>query len=206
MNADDLKAIRDHLWINSGTVRYTVTVRGDIDTILISRERIAERIVELAEEIQRDLAGLGDEAEIVLVPVLTGSIIFVADLIRWLPQKIRIGVITATSYPGKATRTTGRPIMGDLPPGLEGKHVIIVDDVLDSGRTIRLVREEICKRHPQSLRICVLLRKQTPAAAEIRCDYVGFDIPDAFVVGYGLDYDDYYRNLPDIGLLKKEAM
>lgn len=187
-------------------VGYTGCVRSDIDRILISSEQIAARIRELGEAICRDLDGLDDDAEIVLVPILTGSIIFVADLMRCLPHKIRIGVITASSYPGKSTTSKGAQITGSLPMDLEGKHVLIVDDILDSGHTIRSVREEIMKRGPHSVRTCVLLRKQLPSAMETPCEYVGFDIPDAFVVGYGLDYDDYYRNLPDIGTLKKEAM
>jgi len=181
-------------------------VERDIDRILIDRDAISKRIEELALAIRRDLDGLDGEGEIVLVPILTGSIIFVADLMRCLPHKIRIGVVTATSYPGRSTTSQGATLTGELPDDLEGKHVLVVDDILDSGNTIRLVREEIARRRPLSVRVCVLLRKQRPAAMETPCEYVGFDIPDEFVVGYGLDYDDYYRNLPDIGTLKKEAM
>ncbi len=181
-------------------------MRSDIDTILISRDRIAERIHELGQMIASDLDDISEDEEIVLVPILTGSIIFVADLMRCLPQKIRIGVMTASSYPGKSTTSKGVQIAGVLPSDLEGKHVLIVDDILDSGNTIRLVREEIRKRHPRSVRVCVLLRKTITSAMDTPCDYVGFDIPDKFVVGYGLDYDDYYRNLPDIGTLKEAAM
>lgn len=160
----------------------------------------------MAEEIRQDLESLDEPGEVVLVPILTGSIIFIADLMRCLPHKIRIGVIAASSYPGKSTSSQGVSISSELPAGLEGKHVLIVDDILDSGSTIRRVREEIDQRKPRSLRTCVLLRKQTEAAMGTPCEYVGFDIPDEFVVGYGLDYDDYYRNLPDIGTLKREAM
>jgi hypoxanthine phosphoribosyltransferase len=181
-------------------------VRSDIDTILISRDRIAQRIIELGQDIARDLDDLGEDGEIMLVPILTGSIIFVADLMRCLPQKIRIGVLTASSYPGKSTVSKGVQIAGALPDDLEGKHVLIVDDVLDSGSTIRLVRSEIEKRHPATVRAVVLLRKTIESAMSTPCEYVGFDIPDKFVVGYGLDYDDYYRNLPDIGTLKEAAM
>lgn len=186
--------------------RYVVRVRSDIDMILISRDRIADRIIELGQEIGRDLDDLGEDNEIMLVPILTGSIIFVADLMRCLPQKMRIGVITATSYPGKSRVSKGVQIAGALPSDLEGKHVLIVDDILDSGNTIRTVRAEIEKRHPASVRACVLLRKTIDSAMSTPCEYVGFDIPNAFVVGYGLDYDDYYRNLPDIGTLKEAAM
>jgi hypoxanthine phosphoribosyltransferase len=181
-------------------------VEHDIDRILIDRKRIARRVEEMAAQIRGDLEDLSDEFEIILVPILTGSIIFLADLIRQLPQKIRISVVTVSSYPGQRTTTTGRPIVGDLPDDLEDRHVLIVDDILDSGTTIRRIRAEIEQRGPRTLRACVLLRKDVPSALQTPCEYVGFDIPDEFVVGYGLDYNGYYRNLPDIGVLKKEAL
>lgn len=178
---------------------------GDIERILISRDRIAERIREMGAAIRRDLADLSQDGEIVLVPILTGSIIFVADLMRELPNKMRISVVAASSYPDKATRSKGVQI-SSLPDDLTGKHVLIIDDILDSGSTIRVIRDQIAARHPRSLRACVLLRKTIPSALATQCEYVGFDIPNEFVVGYGLDYNNYYRNLPDIGTLKKEAM
>jgi len=191
---------------------YALSVLGDIDRILIDRGRIAQRIREMGEQIRHDYDPvLRDDrgSGIVLVPVLTGSIIFVADLMRELPHKVRINVIGASSYPGKATSSAGTvrlALAGDLPADLSGRHVLIIDDILDSGRTVRTIREEIGRRRPASVKACVLLRKTIPAALATPCEYVGFDIPDEFVVGYGLDYDDYYRNLPDIGTLKKEAM
>jgi hypoxanthine phosphoribosyltransferase len=181
-------------------------VRHDIDRILIRRELIAERIAEMAEEIRRDLDLLDDDAEIVLVPILTGAIIFLADLIRHLPHKLRINVVTASSYAGKATASSGDPIIGNLPEDLTDKHVLIVDDILDSGTTIRRIRGAIEQFKPRSLRACVLLRKDIPSAHATTCEYVGFDIPDEFVVGCGLDFDGYYRNVPDIAVLKKEVM
>lgn len=181
-------------------------MHGDIDKVLIGRERIAERIRELGDEIRRDLDGLSRDGEIVLVPVLTGSIIFVADLMRQLPNKVRISVIAVSSYPGRSTQSKGVEVSSALPDDLAGKHVLIVDDILDSGSTIRMIRQQIATRRPKSVRACVLLRKTISSALETPCEYVGFDIPDEFVVGYGLDYDNYYRNLPDIGTLKKEAM
>ncbi len=181
-------------------------VSVDVDRVLISREQIAERIRELGAEIARDLDQLGPGAEIVLVPILTGSIIFVADLIRELPQKMRLDVVTVSSYPGKATSSQGVTLSGMLPEHVAGKHVLIVDDILDSGKTIRMIREELMKRKPLSVRACVLLRKQIDSAMQTSCEYVGFDIPDEFVVGYGLDYDHYYRNLPEVGCLRREAL
>lgn len=181
-------------------------VSGDIDRILISREQIARRISELGEQIAHDLDALGPGAEIVLIPILTGSIIFVADLIRELPQKVRLDVVTVSSYPGRATTTHGATLSGILPEDVAGKHVLIVDDILDSGKTIRLMREELMKRNPLSVRACVLLRKQIESAMNTPCEYVGFDIPDEFVVGYGLDYDHYYRNLPEVGCLRRDVL
>ena len=181
-------------------------MQGDIAKILITREQIADRIRELGASIRDDLDGLDEDAEIVLVPVLTGSIIFVADLMRELPLKVRIDVATVSSYPGQSTESKGAQLAGALPDDLEGKHVLVVDDILDSGGTIRLMREAIALRRPASLRVCVLLRKSIPAALATPVEYVGFDIADEFVIGYGLDYDNFYRNLPEIGVLKKEAM
>ncbi len=181
-------------------------VQSDLDQILIDRERIAARVVELAEEICRDLDAHGDGGEVVLMPILTGSIVFVADLIRQMPQKLRIEVITVTSYPGRTTSSRGAEIIGSVTQEIEGRHVLVIDDILDSGETLKAIRAELLPRRPKSLRTCVLLRKQRSSALETPCDYVGFDIPDVFVVGYGLDYNNYYRNLPDIGTLKEEAL
>jgi hypoxanthine phosphoribosyltransferase len=184
----------------------TVTrVDRDVDQVLIDRHRIRERIDELAAEIRRDL-DLLDDGDVVLVPILTGAVIFVADLMRRLPQKIRINVVTVSSYAGRTTESTGDPIIDVLPQDLHDKHVLIIDDILDSGTTIRRMREEIEALRPKSVRACVLLRKERESAMATQCEYVGFDIPDEFVVGFGLDYNDHYRNLPDICVLKKEAM
>ena len=120
---------------------YTDDVLGDIDKVLISRHEIAARIAQLGTEIRRDLDDLSRDGEIVVVPVLTGSIIFVADLMRELPNKMRISVIAASSYPGKSTHSKGVELAGNLPNDFAGKHVLIVDDILDSGSTIRAIRE-----------------------------------------------------------------
>lgn len=184
-------------------------MQGDLERILFSRDQIASRVVELGREISHDLFEIsrnGDTSDVVLIPVLTGSIIFVADLMRQLPHKIRIHLVSVSSYPGKSMESKGVTLLGDLPDDLTNKHVIIVDDILDSGKTIRMLREEIRKRNPRSIRACVLLRKDIPSARATPCEYVGFDIANQFVVGYGLDYDDYYRNLPEIGILKPEAL
>jgi hypoxanthine phosphoribosyltransferase len=123
-----------------------------------------------------------------------------------LPLRLSLGVVAVSSYPGAATQSQGAGIRGDVPTDLRGKHVLIIDDILDSGRTLGLVRRLIEAQRPRSLRICVLLRK--PASArkeEVRVEYVGFDIPEAFVVGYGLDFNGFYRNLPEIGVLRDDG-
>ena len=114
--------------------------------------------------------------------------------------------MTVKSYPGTATTSQGVELIGPLVGELQDRHVLIVDDILDSGGTLRFLRRELAKQKPASLRACVLLRKKREEAMTTPCEYVGFDIPDVFVVGYGLDYNNYYRNLPDIGTLKAEAM
>lgn len=195
-------------------------MEADIEQVLISRERIAQRIEELARQITDDLRPKGgredaedpgdaeDSAQITLVPILTGSIIFVSDLIRRLPLPMRIGLVSVSSYPGRATASQGARLdaaLGGLPTSLEGSHVLVLDDILDSGGTLKLVCDLIRQRRPASLRTCVLLRKQRPEALSFPVDYVAFDIPDVFVVGYGLDLDGYYRNLPDIVTLKPQV-
>jgi len=182
---------------------------ADIHRILISRATIARRVHELADQIAADFHLVGDDdapPEIVIIAIPTGSLIFLADLIRCLPLKCRIRLVTVSSYPGAATTSQGPSLEGDVPDDLTGRHVLIVDDILDSGRTIRFVRELIAQRGPASIRTCMLLRKQIESAMNTPADYIGFDIPDEFVVGYGLDYDGYYRNLPDVVTLKDEVI
>ncbi len=190
----------------------------DLDRVLLDRDTIARRIEALGREITDDLraeavggGGVGGASggEITLVPILTGSIIFVADLVRCLPLRMQIHLMSVTSYPGTATTSQGariEPTLTDLPDSLAGRHVLVMDDILDSGNTLRVVTDELRRRDPASLRVCVLLRKRRPEAMAFPVDYVAFDIPDEFVVGYGLDYDDYYRNLPHIGVLKQAVI
>lgn len=177
----------------------------EIEHVLIDEARIAARVREMgaaiAADIQADVERSGRD-EIILVPILTGSIVFVADLIRQMPLKLRLGVVAVSSYPGKSMQSKGAAIRGELPPDLAGKHVLIVDDILDSGRTLGLVRRLVTEQRPASVRIAVLLRKLVAREEDVAVEYSGFDIPDAFVVGYGLDFDGYYRNYPQIAVLK----
>lgn len=167
---------------------------------MIKRGAISDKVRSLGKQIAEDLKELEDLDEVVLVAVMTGSIIFVADLMRHLPMKIRIQLMTASSYVGKSVKSNEDPSIGLLPM-VEGKHVLLVDDILDSGKTLTRIRSELQSQNPASIKTCVLLRKKLPSAMEVPCEYVGFDIEDEFVVGYGLDYDGYYRNLPDIGVI-----
>ncbi|MBC8201207.1 MAG: hypoxanthine phosphoribosyltransferase [Planctomycetes bacterium] len=171
----------------------------DIDHILIARGAISDRVRDLGEAITKNLTDIGD-TEIALVAVMTGSLIFVADLMRHLPMKIQIQLMTASSYIGKTVRSNNDPMLGKL-PDVEGMHVLLVDDILDSGKTLTRIRSELETLQPKSIQSCVLLRKKLQSAMEVPCEHVGFDIEDEFVVGYGLDYNGYYRNLPDIGVI-----
>lgn len=180
-------------------------MQAHIDRVLIDRRAIADRVKALARRIADDVAETGDGGELTIVPIMTGGLIFAADLIRELPLKLRMRLITVSSYRGATTRSMGARLEGQLPEELTGAHVLVIDDILDSGRTIQLVRELIGRRRPASLRVCMFLRKRIESAMRVAVDYVGFDIDDEFVVGYGLDYDGYYRNLPDVVTLKTEV-
>lgn len=176
----------------------------DIDRVLVPSAAIAARVVELARQIGNDYAHA--DGRLTVVPVMTGSLLFAADFVRALPQRrLRLQLTTVSSYGGKNTASRGSTLAGALPKHLEGHHVLILDDILDSGGTLRLLRAEFESRGAASVRACVLLRKKIPSALSTPCEYVGFDIDDEFVVGYGLDFDDLYRNLPFVGTLKPEA-
>ena len=166
--------------------------------VIIPRDRIASRIVELAE----GLTACYGQGELTIVGVMTGVFVFLADLMRNLAMPIRLDVVSVCSYPGESTKSCGPQLI--LPPAgdLTGKDVLVVDDILDSGRTMTFLLDLISAAKPASLRTCVLLRKDLGESVERPdADFIGFDVPDVFVVGYGLDYDDLYRGLPDICVL-----
>ena len=181
-------------------------MHGDIDRILIPQDRIAARVRELAAQITRDHVGPASDGEITIVPILTGAMIFCGDLIRHIPIPMQIGLLTVSSYPGASIRTQGSTIISQQLGDLSGRHVLLVDDILDSGGTIRLVSKLLREKGAETVRVCVLLHKDRPESRDIPADYVGFEIPDEFVVGYGLDFNNYYRNLPDIVTLKREVI
>ena len=181
---------------------YNAVMERDIARILIPRDRIQKRVAELARDISETYDG-GSQG-LVIVPILAGSIIFLADLIRCLPFKMRIGLITVSRYRGATTQGGESRLLQDLNMDIRDRHVLILDDIMDTGGTLRTVIDQMRQREPASLRVCVLLRKPTKAPKDLKVDFVGFDIEDVFVVGYGLDYGDHYRNWPDIGVLRPE--
>jgi hypoxanthine phosphoribosyltransferase len=189
-----------HVFMSS---RYHPPMEDDIDRVLVTRAQIAQRIEELARQITADHTTAEGETEITLVPILTGAIVLAADLMRHMPVRMKIGLMTVSSYPGKSLRSQGSSLLGSQLGDIRGRHILLLDDILDSGGTLRMVVPMLQEMGPASVKVCVLLRKDRPIAMETPVDYVGFEIPDEFVVGYGLDFGDYYRNLPDIVTLKQ---
>lgn len=182
---------------------------SEVDRVLISRERIAARVREMASDLAADLSKT-PEGSVVFIPVMTGALVFVADLIRELPVKLALHLVAVSSYPGLSTTSKGAKLQTELPDDLRGKHVVILDDILDSGQTLALLRGLIEEAQPASVRIVVLLDKQverhpTVDPEFVRPAYSGFEIPDEFVVGYGLDHDGFHRNLPDVCTVRAGA-
>jgi hypoxanthine phosphoribosyltransferase len=181
-------------------------MKADIDRILISQTQIARRVREMATQITADHAESGADAEMTIVAIMTGALVFCGDLIRQIPIAMKMGLITVSSYPGTSVKSQGVQVLGQRLGDVAGRHVLLVDDILDSGGTISRVAPMLSELGAVKVRTCVLLRKDRPQARAVHADYVGFDIPDEFVVGYGLDYNDYYRNLPDIVTLKASVL
>ena len=169
-----------------------------VESILYSEEQLRQRVKELGAQITADYAG----KEPVLASVLRGSYIFMADLTRAIDLPVTVDFMAVSSY-GAGTKSSGQvEIKKDLSDSIEGRDLIIVEDILDSGNTLYYLMEILRARKPASIRICTLMDKPDRRTKPIVADYVGFTIPDAFVVGYGLDYDEKYRNLPYVGILK----
>lgn len=173
--------------------------RGEVERILITDAMLARRIRTLAAEIQRDY----QDREMVVVSLLNGTVLFLADLIRHLSLPLRLDFIGVSSY-GKGTESGDLVITKELRLDVRGRDVLLVDDILDTGKTIARIREKLRALKPKRLKVCVLLDKPTRRVELVKADYVGFEIPDQFVIGYGLDYAEKYRNLPFVGVLKPE--
>lgn len=175
-------------------------MRNDIDHILFNEQELAEKVQELGKRITEDYKGKSP----FLIGVLKGCFIFMSDLARAIDLPCDIDFMAVSSY-GSSTSSTGAvQIKKDLNRDIEGRDVIIIEDILDSGVTLSYLTKYLANRNPASIKICTLMDKPARRKSEIRADYIGFVCPDEFVVGYGLDYDEKYRNLPYVGILKPE--
>jgi hypoxanthine phosphoribosyltransferase len=173
----------------------------DIRKVLFHESTILSRLDELAHEITTDYRG----KDLTVIAILNGSFVFMADLLRRVPLPLQVDCLSVSSYHG--TRTTGRVnFRQSLVADFSNRHVLLLDDILDSGHTLHAIQERLAEGGALSFRTCVLLRKMVERSREIDADYVAFDIPNEFVVGYGLDYNEKYRNLPFVGVLTEGAI
>ncbi len=173
----------------------------DIAKILITREDLQRRIAELGDTISRDYAG----KDLLLVCVLKGGVLFLSDLIRAIRIPHEIDFMAISSYGGERIESSGVVrILMDLNKSISNRNVLIVEDIIDTGHTLDYMTQNLRTRNPTSLKICTLLNKPSRRQVNVHVDYIGFDIPNEFVVGYGLDFNELYRNLPFIGVLKPE--
>lgn len=174
---------------------------NDIQEVLFSEEQLKNRVQEIARQITADYQG----KEIMLISVLRGSFVFMADLCRAIDLPCTLDFMAVSSY-GKGTKSSGQvQITKDLSEDITDRHIIVVEDILDSGNTLSYLLKILENRHPASIRLCTLLDKPDRRTKPVQVHYSGFTIPDAFVVGYGLDYAEKYRNLPYVGVLKPEV-
>lgn len=177
------------------------SMHQDIDHILVSEEQLKAKVADLGAQISADYEG----KDLLLVSILKGAVVFMADLMRAVTIPCGIDFMVVSSYGGANTSSTGLvKIIKDLDQDLSGKDVLIVEDILDTGITLSHLMPMLQMRKPNSLRLCTILSKPSRRKADIEPDYCGFEVPDEFVVGYGLDYDEKYRNLPYVGVLKPE--
>ena len=175
-------------------------MHDDVGEVLISHQQIRERTEELGRQITEDYDG----KDPLLICILKGGLMFLADLMRAIDLPLEIDFIAVSSY-GDSTESSGVVrILMDLERNIQGRHVLIVEDIIDTGRTLSYIIENLRTRGPASIKVCTLLDKPARRELEIPIDYVGFTIPDRFVIGYGLDYGEIYRNLPFVGILKPE--
>lgn len=176
-------------------------VDRDIERILISEEEIQKKIKELAEKISEDYYG----KDLMLVGILKGSVPFMADLLKRITTYCTMDFMAVSSYGNSTTSSGVVRILKDLDFEIEGKHVLIVEDIIDSGITLKYLLENLRARKPASINIACLLNKEDRRKADIDVKYLGFDVPDYFLVGYGLDFSEKYRNLPYVAVLKEEV-
>jgi len=179
-------------------------VSDDLAKVLVSEEQLHARVVELAAQISKDYAFLGPKEHLLTVCMLKGAFMFMTDLVKEISLNCEIDFMAASSY-GNGTESSGNVQIKKDIGDIRGLHVLIVEDIVDSGNTMHHVLELLQKREPASLRLCTLLDKPSRRKVDVKADYVGFEVPDEFVVGYGLDYASLYRNIPYIAVLKPEV-
>ena len=181
-------------------------VHPDISEVLYTEDQVRQRVAEIGAALTEECADVAERGEgIVLLSVLRGAAIFMADLAREIKVPLEMDFMAVSSY-GNGVKSSGEvKIVKDLSSNIRGKHVIIAEDILDSGLTLSYLLRNLQSRQPASIEVVTLLRKLTRQQAKINCKYVGFECPDQFIVGYGLDYSERYRNLPYIGVLKPEV-
>jgi len=172
-----------------------------INEVLISADELKKRVAELGEQITKDYQG----KNLLIIGIFKGAVPFLADLIREIKIPLRYDFMAVSSYGASARSSGAVRILKDLDSSVEDKHVLIVEDIVDTGLTLKYLKENLVRRHPLSLKIATLLDKPERREAEVQPDYNGFVIPNEFVVGYGLDFNEEYRNLPYVGVLKPEA-
>ncbi len=183
-------------------MKHPVDLHADVAEVLLSEDQIRAKVAELGQHITADYAG----DEVTLVSVLKGSLPFMADLMRQIDLPLRIDLMEVSSYGGTAIESSGLVrILKDLSAPIDGRHVLLVEDIIDTGLTLNYLLRYLRGKNPKSIKVCSLLDKPARRLVEIPLDYVGFEIPDAFVVGYGLDYGEVYRNLRFVGVLRPEA-
>ena len=176
-------------------------IHEDVEKVLISEEELSAKVAELAEQISSDYAG----KTVLVVTLLKGGVMFSVDLMRKLTVPVEIDFMSVSSY-GAAAKSSGIvKVDKDLDSSIKGKDVLLVEDIIDSGLTLNYVREMLLAREPASLKICTILDKPSRRKTQVCVDYTGFEIPDEFVVGYGLDYAQKHRNLPYVGILKRSV-
>lgn len=177
------------------------TMQEDIKSVLFSEEQLQAGVKKIAQQINKDYAG----KEIYAICILKGAIVFYTDLVREINVPVVFDFMVASSY-GRSSVSSGEvKILKDLDDTIEGKHVIVIEDIVDSGLTLSCLLKNLKARKPASIKLCTLLNKPERRTVDIDVDYVGFEVPNEFLVGYGLDYDSKYRNLPYIGVLKPEV-
>lgn len=177
------------------------TMKNDVKEILFTEEELAKKVEELGKTISKDYEG----EELTVIGILKGSNIFMGDLIRKIDIPLYIDFMVVSSY-GQSTESSGVvKVLKDLEYSIEGKNILIVEDIIDTGLTLDYLKENLLRRKPKSLRICALLDKPARRKADLKVDYIGFEIPDQFIVGYGIDYAEKYRNLPYVAVLKEEV-